>query len=221
MGFVQADSFSLSVFIFLCALMVGFHIFIIKKTAQRFLRCLVVYLVCLGVFSGVVISGVVQVRFLPIAPLLLIFVLLCAVYIALSEIGKRVSDKISLKILTGAQGFRLPLEILLHHWVRLGTVPQTMTWNGQNYDIVSGVLCLFAMPFVVRSRTLTFSAHSISFLLLLNVIRVVVMSSPLPFSWHLDNPILLIAFFPYALIVPLFVGSALAFHLIAFRVMWR
>jgi hypothetical protein len=54
-----------------------------------------------------------------------------------------------------------------------------------------------------------------------NVLRVVVLSSPFPFAWPLANPLQLALYFPYVLIAPLFVGAALAGHLVAFRALVR
>ena len=52
----------------------------------------------------------------------------------------------------------------------------------------------------------------IGFALLANVARVVVMSSPLPFAWGVEPPLQLGMHLPYALIVPICVGGALAGH---------
>jgi hypothetical protein len=144
-------------------------------------------------------------------------VLIVSLLICFSKLGANISNGFSLAFLIGLQAFRLPLELILHHWADLGTVPETMTWTGQNLDIITGIISLLTIPFLNKSKILAWGVQLIGFVLLLNVLRVVVMSSPLPFSWKLEKPLLLIAYFPFALIAPLFVGTALTFHLLAFR----
>lgn len=53
--------------------------------------------------------------------------------------------------------------------------------------------------------------------LLIDVGRVAIMSSPVPFGWNVEPPLLLAAYLPYALIVPVCVGGALAGHVLPSR----
>lgn len=115
------------------------------------------------------------------------------------------------------QVFRIPLELLLHHWSSIGTIPVTMTWTGQNWDILSGIAAVIIFPIANRYRKAVWLFQAFGFVLLINLLRVVVMSSPLPFAWPLLNPLQLVMYFPYALIAPLFVSSTLFGHLVLFR----
>jgi hypothetical protein len=144
-----------------------------------------------------------------------------AVFIAVSDAGKKVSQYFSLTALIGFQAFRLPLELILHQWAEIETIPSTMTWTGQNWDILAGIVSLLAIPFLKKSKRLAWAVQIIGFVLLLNFLRVVMMSSPLPFAWELDIPLQLIQYFPYCLIGPLMVGPAMAVHLITFRALAR
>jgi hypothetical protein len=92
-----------------------------------------------------------------------------------------------------------------------------MTWSGHNYDILAGVLALAAFMFVERSKTLAWIVQLASFALLINVMRVAIMSSPLPTGWDITPKLWVLAYFPYCLIVPVFVTSAFALHLLTFR----
>ena len=102
-------------------------------------------------------------------------------------------------------------------WGSTKTIPMTMTWSGQNLDIITGILCLITIPLLNKHKSLVWGVQLISFGLLLNVLRVVIMSSPFPFSWKLETPLIIIGQFPYALIVPGFVGLAFISHLLVFR----
>ena len=119
--------------------------------------------------------------------------------------------------LVGLQTFRLPLELILHHWAEIGTIPKTMTWTGSNIDIVAGIVALLFTPLLRFHKKLVWVPQLIGFFLLLNVLRVVLMSSPFPFSWELETPLLLAMYFPYVLIAPLFVLPAFMAHLLLFK----
>ena len=58
-------------------------------------------------------------------------------------------------------------------------------------------------------------------ILLINVMRVAVLSSPVPFGWNTQPPLLLLAFhLSYMLIAPVCVGGALFGHLELTRAWW-
>ena len=177
--------------------------------------------VWIGGLSLLVESG--RMSALPLSGLPFFFgaIFAVSIYLGLSRMGGRIAAAIPLAALVGFQAFRLPLEIVLHRWATQGTIPTTMTWSGQNWDIVSGVVALLAAPFANRHRGLAWAANVVGSLLLLNVIRVAVMSSPLPFSWPVTPPLLLALHLPYAWIGPVCVGGALAGHIILTRALLR
>jgi hypothetical protein len=96
-----------------------------------------------------------------------------------------------------------------------------MTWSGENWDIFSGIIAVMAAPFANRSRGIAWAANIIGSVLLLNVIRVAVLSSPLPFAWNVTPPLLLAFHLPYALIGPICVGGALVGHIVLTRALVR
>jgi hypothetical protein len=218
--FNHADHFSLAIFSAFSLLMLLLMLFTFHKSAVS-RKVIVGFLTYLAVFFLVIYLNLVLTYFIPIAPLLFLSVLAGSVYLSFSKVGLQISDTFSFTFLIGVQVFRLPLELILHHWVNIKTIPETMTWTGQNWDIVSGLVSLIALPFVSKNRKVVWVAQILGFSLLLNVLRVVILSSPLPFAWELENPLLLMAYLPYALIGPLFVGVALTFHLIVFRKLLR
>lgn len=144
-------------------------------------------------------------------------VLIAGVWSGLSPLGGRIAAGVPLVGLVGFHAFRVPLELVLHSWAGQGTIPQTMTWDGQNWDIISGALAIIVAPFAIRSRALAWGANIVGAVLLLNVIRVAAMSSPLPIGWGQDPPLLLALHLPYALIAPVCVAGALAGHIVLTR----
>ena len=157
-------------------------------------------------------------------PALLVFVgasNLMALVLGFSPIGGSIARGVPLGALVAFQGFRLPLELVLHDWARQGAIPWTMTWSGSNFDIVSGIAALLAAPFAARSRAIGWAANLIGLVLLVNVARVAILSSPLPFAWRVEPPLLLAAHLPYALIVPVCVAGALLGHVVLTRALLR
>lgn len=217
MIFTPADQLSILIFGLFSAIMTGLIVYAVGKTGYRWVRFGAFLGGFLMLFSAVVMSGLPRAMPIPVIPLLFLSVVLSAVVFSFSNYGGGIAGAFSLASLLGFQSFRLPLELLLHHWADLGTIPPTMTWTGSNWDIITGVISLLGIPLVNRYKTAAWAVQIIGFLLLLNVLRVVILSSPFPFAWPLEQPIQLILYMPYALIGPLFVGPALAGHLIVFR----
>jgi hypothetical protein len=136
--------------------------------------------------------------------------------LALSSVGARVAATTPWSALVAFQAFRLPLEVILHRWAAQGTIPETMTWTGNNWDIVSGMLALACAPFA-RHKPVAWVFNIVGFALLLNVIRVAMLSSPIAFGWGVEPPLLLALHVPYAFIGPVCVGGALFAHIVLTR----
>ena len=170
-----------------------------------------------GAISGAVASGAIEAE--PVPRLMLLFGAsnLVAVLFAASPMGSLLARGLPIATLIWFQVFRLPLEMILHLWAEAGVIPATMTWTGSNFDIVSGVLALIAAPLAARSRGVAWLFNVVGLLLLINVGRVAMLSSPLPFAWNVQPPLQLAFHLPYAWIIPVCVGGALAGHLVLTR----
>jgi hypothetical protein len=170
---------------------------------------------------AIVSTGVIETHPMPGVPLFFLAVNLVALLFALSPFGKRLATGLPIAALVAFQSFRLPLELVLHVWAKQGTIPPTMTWTGQNFDILTGFVALLAAPFASRVRHAGWLANLIGLALLINVARVAILSSPLPFAWHVHPPLQLAMHNPYALIAPVCVAGALAGHVILTRALLR
>lgn len=144
--------------------------------------------------------------------------LLAAVVLPLTGVGARLA-KLPVAALVGFQAFRLPLEILLHHWYEGGTVPVQISWSGDNGDVVTGVLATILLLWGLRWELppwVVWGFQLVGFGLLLNVLRVALTSAPTPFLAY-ATPILLPFHVPFGWIVSVCVAGALAGHLVLFR----
>lgn len=144
-----------------------------------------------------------------------------AIMFAFSPWGKRLALRTAFAGLVAFHAFRLPLEWVLHAWGEQGAIPMAMTWEGQNLDVVTGVLALGLGLWSLRahlSRTALWGFQLVGFGLLINVGVTALTSVPGPFYHPGRTPPLLIGFdFPTTLIGPICVAGALAAHLILFR----
>ena len=229
--FVPADSISLILFCILLVCIVSvflFGVYYLGKSRGESLRCVqrnLAGLVGWFLFLGLIVySGIVEKKPMPNLPLFVLAINAGAIGFAFSSEGKKLAVRTPVYGLILFQCFRLPLELILHSWVHQGVIPATMTWTGQNLDIVSGVTSLILGLFVYKNicaRSMAWLANFVGSILLVNVIRVVIMSSPLPFAWQVSPPLLLIFHIPYFLILPICVSGALAGHIILTRALIR
>ena len=140
--------------------------------------------------------------------------------VGFSPVGRWLS-LLSLPALVAFQAFRLPLELVLHSWVAQGVIPETMTWSGRNWDIISGVVALVAAPLCRRSIAWAWVANGVGLVFLANVMRVAVLSSPVQFGWPVEPKLELVYHVPYALIIPVCIGGALIGHIALTRALIR
>lgn len=179
-------------------------------------------LLWLIITAGVAASGILEVQVFP-PPLMLYFVTVNGLMLALalSPIGRAYAAAVPFGALVGSQAFRLPLEIVLHQWWLDGVLPIQMTYQGHNFDIVTGVLALALGLFSLRWQlpkavVLAFNLVGLGFLT--TVASIAVLSSPLPIRMYMNEPAVLLAFYvPTTWIIPFAVGPALFTHVVLFR----
>jgi len=184
-----------------------------RRVTKRAALGVAVWIAFVAIMVG---SGALRARPLGGFPQFFGAVFLVGVATGLSPLSARLAT-LPLWALVGFQAFRLPLELVLHSWAAQGTVPDTMTWSGQNWDIVSGIVALAAAPWADRHRAIAWIANGVGVVLLLNVMRVAALSSPLSFGWHVTPPLLVAWHLPYALIGPVCVCGAIVGHVVLTR----
>jgi hypothetical protein len=192
-----------------------------RARAGRVGAALTAWLALTGAVSG---SGVLEHAIVP-PPLALFLVgsLGVAAIAACSSLGTRLIAGLPIAALVGVQAFRLPLELVLHSWKNQGVIPVQMTFEGHNFDIVTGVLAIvtgiylaFAGERASRGAALAFNVVGSALLLAVTIIAV--LSSPIPLRAYHDDPALMLGYhFPYGWIVPFCVGGALFGHVLVFR----
>jgi hypothetical protein len=226
-GWVAPSLGSALAFVFVLALVAGAFVFAMAKAfgSRGWLIGAASAIAWLAITGAYVLGGLTRAG----APGLVGFFLLsngAAIAFALSPIGARVLESVPLTALAGFQLFRLPLELVLHSWGEQGTMPVQMTFEGDNFDIVTGIAALLVVATALVTkreapRWMLFAFNALGTALLIAVMVIVVRSSPLPLKAYEGPPILLALHLPYAWIAPVCVAGALAGHLMLWRALLR
>jgi len=126
--------------------------------------------------------------------------------------------QIPITTLTYLHIIRVPVEIVLW-WLFLGgMVPELMTFEGGNYDILSGITAPFVAIFLVGMKSKRKMAaiiwNFITLGLLFNIVFHAVLSAPLPFQqFAFDSPNTAVFYFPYIWLPAFIVPAVLFAHL--------
>jgi hypothetical protein len=156
----------------------------------------------------------------PMFGLLLASVVL-AVVAAWSAIGTRLLAKAGIAWLIGMQAFRIPVEMFLDWGHRVDLVPIQMTFEGRNWDMVSGVSAAAVAWLASRKqapRWLILVWNCVGAALLLNIVVIAILSMPTPLRrFHNEPANTFIAYFPYIWLPAFLVQLALFGHLLVFR----
>lgn len=128
----------------------------------------------------------------PSAAVLILGVTLTTIALASSQLGRRVAAWAPLAMLVALQGFRLPLELVMHRAATEGVMPPQMSYSGLNFDIVTGATALLvaaALPFARRWRgPLVLAWNILGSALLLGIIVISWLSAPTPLRVFMNEP---------------------------------
>ena len=136
--------------------------------------------------------------------------------------GKAFIDSLSIEKLTMLHIVRIPVEIVLFWLFLQKTIPQLMTFEGRNFDILAGITAPIVYFFVfvkhsMNKNTLLFW-NFVCLALLLNIVINAVLSAPLPFQqFAFEQPNIAILYFPFNLLPSVVVPLVLFAHLVVIR----
>ena len=120
------------------------------------------------------------------------------------------------------QSFRILVEIVLWVTYMRGLIPVQMSFEGRNFDVLSGLL---AIPvgyycFVRKSwpRWIVVAYNIMGLALLLNVLVISVLSMPTPLRYFHNEPSsTLMGHFPFIFIPGILVPMAYSLHILSLR----
>ncbi len=156
----------------------------------------------------------------PVLMVLPVFVFI--IFLFLNKKGKQFIDGLDLKILCLLHMIRIPVELVLF-WLYLNKgVPQLMTFEGRNFDILSGLSAPLVYYFgFVKNKLSTKTIliwNYVCLALLLNIVINAILSLPLPFQqFAFDQPNIAVLYFPFVWLPSLIVPLVLFAHLVCIR----
>lgn len=150
---------------------------------------------------------------LPLPPLLFIIGLFVTVK------GRKYLDSLDIKSLAILHIVRIPVELVLFWLFMNRAIPQLMTFEGRNFDILAGLTAplIFYFGFVRQQigKKVILLWNIICLGLLINIVVNAVLSAPFPFQqFGFDQPNIAVLYFPFVwlpcCVVPLVLLSHLA-----------
>lgn len=136
--------------------------------------------------------------------------------------GRSVIDKFNATWLTWLHIVRIPVEFILYWLFLYKQVPALITFEGKNFDIISGITAMFIAYFGYQRKQLrkpVLLIWNIACLgLLFNVVVRALLSAPFPFQqFAFDQPTVAVLYFPFILLPGLIVPLVLLSHLVCIR----
>ena len=131
-------------------------------------------------------------------------------------------DRLDLKSLVLLHAVRIPVEIVLF-WLFLNKkVPEIMTFEGQNFDVFSGItsLIIYYLAFIKQriGTGIMLMWNFICIMLLVNIVATAVLSAPFPFQqFGFEQPNVAVLHFPFIWLPACIVPIVLFSHLVMIR----
>lgn len=142
--------------------------------------------------------------------------------LGLSPLGGRLARGVPLAALVAFQGFRLPLELIMHRAARAGAMPVQMSFDGYNFDVITGVTALAVAALLAAGRAprwLVVAWNVLGIALLINIVTIAVASTPLirAFGTAPERVNTWVATSPFVWLPTVFVALAIAGHIVVTR----
>jgi hypothetical protein len=140
---------------------------------------------------------------------------------ALSGPGRFVANALPVWMLVGFHAFRLPLELILHRLAQENVLPMQMTYDGMNFDIVTGASAIAVALWASTGsmpRAVLWLWNVVGLGLLATIVTIAILSAPMPFRVFLNDPAnTIITTFPFVWLPAVLVQAAWIGHLLVFR----
>jgi hypothetical protein len=154
-------------------------------------------------------------RFIFLLPLGLAFVII----FSFTSKGKEFITNSDKRWLTLLHTIRVPVEIMLFYAYLAGLIPDLMTFEGYNFDIISGITApiIYFLYFVKGkiSKSIVLFWNFVCLGLLANILTIALFSAKTPFQqFAFEQPNIGVTYFPFvwlpAVIVPIVLFSHIA-----------
>jgi hypothetical protein len=194
-----------------------------SKQATTILLCLTIWLAIQAVLT---LKNVYNSDTTSIPPKILLFgvlpTFLTIILLFATRKGQQFIDTLPLTNITYLNIVRVPVELILF-WLFLNkAIPQHMTFEGRNFDIIAGITAPFIAYFGLTKGKLStqfiFVWNFVSLALLLNIVINAIFSAPSPLQkFAFDQPNIAILNFPFSWLPTFIVPIILFGHLTSIR----
>ena len=152
--------------------------------------------------------------------------ILCIALLFISAKGRNYIDTLNTEWLNCLHTVSVPVEICLLLLFNAGLVPKLMTFEGINFDIISGLSAPLVVYYGYRrktwSRNILLTWNIICLALLFNIAYHGILSVPTPFQrFGFEQPNIGLTYVPYILLPGFIVPAVLFAHLVSIRQLIR
>lgn len=198
---MAATPISISIIFILITLLMVFVFYIASEKSKTAIAIILFWLLLQYILSIVGFYKVTDTfppRFLlTLAPPLVLITILF-----LTTKGRDFIDQLNLKTLSLLHVIRIPVEVVLFLLFIHKAVPVVMTFEGRNFDIISGLTSPLVYYFVFKKRTWNYKLlliwNFICLALLINIVIIAVLSAPFVFQqMAFEQPNIAILYFPF------------------------
>ena len=199
-------------------------IFLFYKATNNSKTTLVIIFLWILLQATLSLSGFYTITntFPPRFVLLALPAILFIIGLFVSEKGRVYIDSLDIKTLTLLHVIRIPVEICLYWLFLHKAIPQLMTFEGRNFDIIAGLTAplIFYFGYVKNyiSKTILLLWNFICLGLLLNIVVNAILSAPSAFQqFGFEQPNTAIMYFPFVWLPSCVVPLVLFAHLASIR----
>jgi hypothetical protein len=216
---------NLPIYIYLVfGLTVLISVWFFYKAANHSNTVLITLLSWLGIQAAISLSGFYQNSYAmpPRFGLLVLPPVILIIFLFATEKGRQFIDRFDMKMFTLFHIIRIPVEIVLFWLFLHKTIPALMTFEGRNFDILSGLTAplLYYLGFVKQNlnRMVLLIWNFICLGLLINIVANAALSLPTPFQqFAFEQPNIAVLHFPFVWLPGCLVPMVLCAHLVSIR----
>ena len=205
---------------FLAAVALTFQFFISASPNKK--MPLLVMTAWLLVTAALALSGFLSVtsgmppRFFLVVVLPFLFI----VFLLITKKGQAFLESLDIRMLTLLHLVRVPVELSLYWLAAHKAVPELMTFEGRNFDIIAGITApvIYFVCFrgkEVKNRLVLLAWNLLCLGLLLNIVVNGILSAPFSFQrFAFDQPNIAVLFFPFVWLPSFIVMVVFFSHLV-------
>lgn len=199
-------------------------VYLFYKAVNNSKRILAIVIAWLLLQSGIGLTGFYTVTS-PMPPrfaLLVVPPVLAIIVLLLTPKGRSIIDSWNIEMLTYIHIVRVPVELTLLGLFIYKQVPQLMTFEGRNFDIISGItaplVAYLALGKTKLNKGFLLAWNILCLGLVLNIVLNAILSLPTPFQrFAFEQPNVGLAYFPFIWLPCFIVPVVLIAHIVSIR----